>query len=155
MSNIPPPTARRKDKSDLQEVVKALYSYTQQREDELTFVQELVANGVSVNGLDMAKNTPLHWAARGGHAEVVKILLEKNAAVNSQNKMGDTPLHLAAYNGNVSTVIHLLNYPGIDPTIKNKDGSKPSDLSKNDDVGALLLQFGASNNVVVDDSDDD
>lgn len=61
------------------------------------FVKELVDAGVSVNGLDKAGNSPLHWACRGGHAETIVLLLSKKPVLNSQNKMGDTPLHLASW----------------------------------------------------------
>ncbi|KAI8926292.1 SH3 domain-containing protein [Entophlyctis helioformis] len=63
----------------------------------LAFVMELLAAGVSVNGLDKAGNAPLHWACRGGHADVVQQLLTKSPALNVPNKLGDTPLHLAAW----------------------------------------------------------
>jgi hypothetical protein len=35
----------------------------------------------------------------------------------------------------------LLAQPGIRTNIKNKEGQLPLDLSKNDDVGALLVNF--------------
>ncbi|KAJ3087091.1 Osteoclast-stimulating factor 1 [Quaeritorhiza haematococci] len=118
----------------------------------IPFVQELLAAGVSVNGLDRAGNAPLHWACRGGHSEVVRLLLEKNPAINSQNKLGDTPLHLAAwgmYNlflvvvlgGNVQVINLLLSQPSINPTLRNKDNKVPLDIAKNDDVAAVLMQF--------------
>lgn len=40
---------------------------------------------VSVNGLDKAGSTPLHWAAHGGHTECLRTLLAvPNCQVNSQ-----------------------------------------------------------------------
>ena len=49
-----------------------------------SFAKELIDAGVSVNGLDKAKNSPLSWACRGGHLDIVQMLLAKKAAVNSQ-----------------------------------------------------------------------
>ena len=55
--------------------------------------------------------TPLHSAARGGHFDVVKHLLEKGAEVNG--KGGETPLHLAC------------SYVKV---IRDQDGKKSLDL---------------------------
>lgn len=67
---------------------------------------------VSVNGLDKAGSTALHWAARGGHLEcVVKLLEVPNVQVNVQNKLGDTPLHSAAWKGH-SEIVKLLLQKG-------------------------------------------
>ncbi|KAB8225909.1 ankyrin [Aspergillus novoparasiticus] len=38
--------------------------------------------------------TPLHWAARNGHAEIVKLLVEAGADVNSVSSTGQTSLGL-------------------------------------------------------------
>ena len=40
------------------------------------FLQECLANRVSVNGLDKAGNTPLYWAAHGGHIACMEELLK-------------------------------------------------------------------------------
>ncbi|KAI9356255.1 SH3 domain-containing protein [Zopfochytrium polystomum] len=50
----------------------------------VAFARELLSAGLSVNALDKAGNTPLHWAARGGHSEIVSMILAKNPAVNAQ-----------------------------------------------------------------------
>ncbi|KAJ3307443.1 Osteoclast-stimulating factor 1 [Kappamyces sp. JEL0829] len=106
-----------------------------------SFVQELLAAGVSANGLDKAGNAPLHWAARGGHAEVVAMLLSKNVTLNARNKLGDTPLHLAAWGGHADVIKLLLEKGGIDVTIKNKNNETALQLAKSDDAAALLLNY--------------
>ncbi|KAJ3314106.1 Osteoclast-stimulating factor 1 [Boothiomyces sp. JEL0838] len=188
-ASAPPPISKRPGKQTVQ-VVKALYPYTAQRSDELTFdedspdwwlckcddkqglvpsnyvgentaemdnplheaakrgnlsfAQELLAAGVSANGLDKAGNSPLHWACRGGHLEVAKLLLSKNVTINVQNKLGDTPLHLSAWGGHPDVVELLLNQEGIKTTMKNNDGQTPVQLAKGDATAALLLNFNGS-----------
>ncbi|KAI8814197.1 osteoclast-stimulating factor [Cladochytrium replicatum] len=89
-------------------------------------------------GLDKAGNTALHWAGRGGHAQVVELLLTKKPA----NKMGDTSLHLAAWGGGPDVMGLLLAQDGIQFGIKNCDGKTASQLCRNDQAAATLLQFG-------------
>ncbi len=67
------------------------------------------------NGQDMIPatgwlyaRTALHCAAAGGHAEVVRTLLDAGADVNDADRCKTTPLHLAAEAGAVETVDELL-----------------------------------------------
>jgi len=46
-----------------------------------------------------AEERPLHLAAAGGHADVVRCLLEHGAHPGKTNYLGETPLHLAARGG--------------------------------------------------------
>nr|XP_033785571.1 serine/threonine-protein phosphatase 6 regulatory ankyrin repeat subunit A-like [Geotrypetes seraphini] len=54
-------------------------------------------------------STPLHLAASGGHAEVVKILLEAGASASDENGEGMTAIHLAAKNGHINVLESLKN----------------------------------------------
>ena len=71
---------------------------------------------------DESGNTPLHAAAKKGHLEVVKYLVEYGADVNCRNNNGDTPLKLARE--------------------KNSRDSD-SDLKRKADVAAYLESKGA------------
>ena len=58
--------------------------------------------------------TPLHYAAREGHADAVKVLLTNGATVNAKDKSpGLTALHYAAYR-NQKDVVELLLEVGAD-----------------------------------------
>jgi len=52
--------------------------------------------------------TPLHFAAREGHLEVVMQLWLSKAEINASSSAGVTPLYLAARNGHVAVVNYLL-----------------------------------------------
>ncbi|XP_072904092.1 transient receptor potential cation channel, subfamily N, member 1 [Hemitrygon akajei] len=60
-------------------------------------------------GVTMARNknkdsSPLHLAATGGHAEVVKVLLEAGASATDENAEGMNTIHLAAKNGHINVL---------------------------------------------------
>lgn len=60
-------------------------------------VCKLLADGASINKKDNRNNfTALHSAARAGHVQSVKALLEHNPNLDIQNMYGDTPLHAVA-----------------------------------------------------------
>jgi ankyrin repeat protein len=72
--------------------------------------------------------TPLHSAAAGSHAEIVKLLLEHGADPNAAQDGGFTPLHSAAGNDDRESVEALLE-AGADPSLANDEGKAPADLA--------------------------
>ena len=49
-----------------------------------------------VNDLDEKKLTPLHYAARYSHVEIIDLLLELGAEINQPGDDDMTPIHYAA-----------------------------------------------------------
>ncbi|XP_024885697.1 osteoclast-stimulating factor 1-like isoform X1 [Temnothorax curvispinosus] len=99
------------------------------RRGNVSFLAEYLKEGISGTGLDAAGNTPLYWAARTGHLECARELLNLlNPVVNAQNKMGDTPLHVAASHGHLEMVNLLLEHDA-DATLKNNDGITAEELA--------------------------
>jgi hypothetical protein len=106
-------------------------------------IKKLLEEGADPNIRDGDGNTPLHFAASKGCAEVARLLLRHGADPNAQDKNGETPLHVAAYWGRVDVVRLLLEH-GADPTVKNKDGDTPLDIARargHREVVSLIEEF--------------
>ncbi|CAG9997055.1 unnamed protein product [Clonostachys byssicola] len=96
--------------------------------------------------LDETGNTPLHWAVRKGHTQVVMDLLEAGAKTYSTDKDGRTPIMVAAAN-NAIECMALLLAEGTS-TINSRQKSKSryvSDINKRDPRGLTALHLAAEN----------
>jgi len=82
----------------------------------------LVAHGAAVQKDGWS---PLHYAATGGSAAIVKMLLSKGAVLEARSPNGTTPLMMAARYGNEEAVDALLA-AGADRTAKNDLGMDAS-----------------------------
>ena len=78
----------------------------------------LVAHGAAVQKDGWS---PLHYAATGGSAAIVKLLLSRGAPLEARSPNGSTPLMMAARYGNEEAVDALLA-AGADRTAKNDLG---------------------------------
>ena len=83
-------------------------------------VRELLASGAEVderspylNGFN-DDHTPLLVAARDGHDEIARLLLEAGADVNAvEPTFGAVPLHKAVYNGHAGLTGLIATWPGV------------------------------------------
>ena len=85
------------------------------------------ANALIAHGAAVQKDgwSPLHYAATGGSATIIKLLLGKGAALEARSPNGSTPLMMAARYGNEEAVDALLA-AGADRTAKNDLGMDAS-----------------------------
>jgi ankyrin repeat protein len=60
-------------------------------------IRRLVADGADVNVQGPKRGRPPHWAAGGGHADAVRVLVEVGAEVEASADNGARPLHVAAH----------------------------------------------------------
>ena len=58
--------------------------------------RKLLERGAEVGTADADGDTPLHHASNGGHADLVRLLLEAGAAVDAENEAGRCPPDVAA-----------------------------------------------------------
>ena len=73
-------------------------------------VKELLESNANIEAKGVfLKQTPLHFAARRGHRDIVHLLLEKKADIEAKDDYQETPLHLAAEFGHRDIVDLLLD----------------------------------------------
>ncbi|XP_046543039.1 osteoclast-stimulating factor 1-like [Haliotis rubra] len=122
----------------------------------IDFMTECISNRVSVNGLDKAGSTPLHWAAHGAHRGYIKLYyIETLMCVFVQNKLGDTPLHSAAWKNHSEAVKMLLN-KGARANVTNNEKKLPLDLAKDPATAAALKEaMGSTSSRYLEDYGDE
>nr|XP_045619201.1 ankyrin-1-like [Procambarus clarkii] len=83
----------------------------------------------------------VHWAAVGGHVQVLQVLQGKGCHMAALTSEGSTALHLAADYGNLAAVKWLVQQ-GLDPGLKDMKGCTATDLaraSRHTDICEFLL----------------
>ena len=116
---------------------------------DLAGVQAELDKGADVNeGKSRGARTPLHYAAREGHAEIAELLIAKGAGLNAKASHGWTPLHLAAKKGH-NEVAELLIAKGADVNANsNRDATPLHHAAKegHKEIAELLIAKGADVN---------
>lgn len=96
--------------------------------NDMRRAEEAVTAGADVNALDTRRATsgrrPLHYAALGNRAEMVRWLVQRGAQVNLANGSGFTPLHHAAESGSLDAIRVLLEL-GAEANARLPSGSTP------------------------------
>lgn len=86
-------------------------------------LMKLLHKGVSPDIKDLSGYTALHYAARGGHYDICKKLLDMGANPDVQTRCGKTtPLHRAAMQNHYN-IIKLLTDHGANLNIEDADGN--------------------------------
>ncbi|TVY23462.1 Ankyrin repeat domain-containing protein [Lachnellula hyalina] len=115
-------------------------------------VQKLMHDKILVDQKDSNSNTPLHWAALGGHEQMVTLLLDLGADINTRNNeystCGSTPLMVAARNGHERLVRLLLNKGSdVNGTNKTEGGALEEAVSTGSlPLVKLLIESGGDVN---------
>ena len=112
-------------------------------------VEDLLTNGADPNAKGKDSFSLLHFAARHGHAEVAKLLIEHGADVNDRNRyVYTTPLHEAAANGHAAVAKLLLEH-GARTDVTSYGHETPFDMAvANGHAGivGLFIEHGADVN---------
>ena len=83
------------------------------RKGNIEAVKKHLDAGVDIHVLDKKYGfAPLHYAADGGHKEIVELLLAKGADVNQRDKIGKTPTAWAMRYGHKEVTAILRKHGG-------------------------------------------
>lgn len=120
-----------KDESPL--MIAALKGYTD-------LARKLIARDADVNKTGWA---PLHYAAAGGHIDVIQLLLDENAYIDAESPNKTTPLMMAAHYGSPEAVKLLLE-AGADPTLRNELGLTAANFAEGANRKDLAASIAAA-----------
>ncbi|KAH0623660.1 hypothetical protein JD844_006669 [Phrynosoma platyrhinos] len=113
----------------------------------LDIAQYLRSKGASWLARDLGGCTAMHWAADGGHIDVIEWMIQDGCEVDPKDTgLEWTPLmRLCALTGKTD-VARLLIDSGADVNARDKDGKTPlmiAALNNHEDLVTLLLERGA------------
>jgi ankyrin repeat protein len=83
---------------------------------------------------------PLHYAARWGDLKMMDLLIKAGANINGKTNSRETALHKCGRWDRKEAAIVLLKL-GADPTVKNSDGNRASDMTVDPELKFLLDNF--------------
>ena len=98
--------------------------------------------------------TPLHSACRGGHLDMVRMLISVfKADMNIVNRLNNTPLHVAVQNGKEDVALALINEFGCDTNIRGRYGTTVLNSACRRGCVALVRTLICDHNADVDAQD--
>uniref|UniRef100_A0A9L0T948 Ankyrin repeat, SAM and basic leucine zipper domain containing 1 n=1 Tax=Equus caballus TaxID=9796 RepID=A0A9L0T948_HORSE len=114
---------------DKQTILITACSARGSEEQILKCVELLLSRNADPNVACRRLMTPIMYAARDGHPQVVALLVAHGAEVNTQDENGYTALTWAARQGHKNVVLKLLEL-GANKMLQTKDGKTPSEIAK-------------------------
>jgi ankyrin repeat protein len=113
---------------------------------DMAKVQKALQQGADIDHKsDLGGDTALTYAARYGHIDIVRLLLDKGAKIDAKNNYGQTALAQSAEHGNIE-IVRLLLEKGASIEAGDKYGKTPLGESVEKahfDVARALLDKGA------------
>lgn len=100
----------------------------------------LLNKKVSIDTKGYIGATACSRASRGGHREVLKVLLEASADVNIPNDKMQYPLHFAAFKKHPEIVKLLLDYSATNLLVLDRKGRTPAEDTSDESIRDSILQ---------------
>lgn len=110
------------------------------RQGQNSYISEFLAEHLGPESLallpttlDNSKRHPLHVAARYGHLDSVRALVQlcgDEKVLNAQDVDGATPLHLSVLHNHINVLQFLVGQPGINLEITTSSGLTPLALAR-------------------------
>eukprot|EP00435_Cladocopium_sp_Y103_P064356 s175_g26.t1 len=115
--------------------------------NDMIELESLLRKPLNPNVRDENGTMPLHWAAKRGHVESLKLLIEAGTEkdVRDQGPERMTPLHWAAQEGHLNVVRHLVEV-GADKDQRTVNGATPLFIAAQEghlNVVRHLVEVGA------------
>jgi ankyrin repeat protein len=108
-------------------------------ENSIEPLRRLLECGADANGEDWGGFTPLCYAQS---SEAAELLVSHGGNLHETCQKKCAPLHFAAWKRNLKLVEYLIN-KGINPNIKDSDGSSALHLTHSPDMADFLINHGA------------
>ena len=89
---------------------------------------------------------PIYWAAKGGSASCVRILIDHGAQINKPEKYGENALMVASKKG-YTDVVDVLVRNNADVRAKDVDGNTALDIAKLYSKHAVVQYFLSNTNI--------
>ncbi|XP_046558660.1 serine/threonine-protein phosphatase 6 regulatory ankyrin repeat subunit B-like isoform X2 [Haliotis rubra] len=100
------------------------------RGDRKTVEFVLSLDRVDINSRGGGSWTPVMWAARWRHRDMVELLVSRGADVSLVDDVGDNTLHFACAGGDRKTVEFVLSRDGVDVNVRNNNGQTAADVAR-------------------------
>jgi len=121
------------------------------REGDLARIKAMLAKSPElINLRDDMDYAPIHTAAAEGHADIVRLLLEKSLHSGLVDSSLNTPLHIASARGHTEVVSILLTIKPYDHSTRNIQNNTPLHLAVNGGhlkIVQMLIEEGVKTKV--------
>ena len=135
-TNLPSNSIRLLDSAIKEWITRAVQNDTYSMIEMLRYYPELVTCIDPISGF-----TALHWAAKHGNLDVVKILCKSNLLqINRRSRGGYTALHFAQQYGHPEIVDVLVEECKADTNVRDNYGFKPHQYVKRKKYNRIILQ---------------